>query len=400
MENKALEGITIIDFSQLLAGPFATMMLGDMGANIIKVERVNAGDSFRPMTFFNEFLDGHNSPCFMAWNRNKRSIAIDLKDPEAKKILYKMIETADVVVQNFRPGVMDRLGYGYEDLKKINPGLVYASNSGFGSKGPYVKRPGQDMLIQGLSGLMKLTGKKKNAPVPLGTGLPDMLSSFHFVYGILSALIYKQKTGKGQHVEVDLLRSTLALESQEFMTLLNLPLEYERPNSGIGHPFQQAPFGVYECSDGYISIAMSPYEKLVNVLDAPELMKYADDQVRFDKRDEVFFALEAETKKQSVEYWLEKMLAVDIWVAPVKDITEVEDDPQVKEMNAITSFEHKKSGKLKCVAPAVTMSETPAKIEKAPPMIGEHTREILKEYGVNKEQIDKMFDKKIVSQEI
>lgn len=394
---KALEGVKVIDFSQLLAGPFATMMLADMGADVVKIERVNKGDSFRPMTFFNKFLEGHNSPCFMAWNRNKRSLAVDLKNAEVKKILYKMIETADIVVENFRPGVMDRLGYGYEDLKKINPALVYASNTGYGSSGPYIARPGQDMLIQGMVGLMNLTGRKDAPPMPLGTGLPDMLSSFHLVYGILSALIYVRKTGRGQHVEVDLMRSTLALESQEIMTLLNLPVKYEKPNSGIGHPFQQAPFGVYKCSDGHISIAMSPYKTLVEALEAPELMKYDDEQIRYDKRDEVFYALEAVIKKKSLEYWLERMLSFDIWVAPVKDIMEVPNDPQIIHMKAIGEFHHTQAGDLKCVAPAVTMSETPATIKMAPPMVGEHSREILNEYGVDEATINKLFAENVIS---
>ncbi len=395
---KALEGITIIDFSQLLAGPFATMMLADMGADVIKVERVNDGDGMRKITFFNEFLKGNNSPCFMAWNRNKRSIAVDMKNPEVKKILLDMIKKADVVVENFRPGVMERLGYGYEDLKKINPSLVYASNTGYGDSGPYASRPGQDMLIQGLTGLMNLTGRKNSSPMPLGTGLPDMLSSFHLVYGILAALLYAKNTGKGQHVNVDLMRSTLALESQEFMTLLNLPVQYERPNSGIGHSFQQAPFGVYECSDGFISIAMSPYKTLVQALEVPELLCYEDEQIRYDKRDEVFYAIEEITKKNTVAYWIDRMLSFDIWVAPVKDIKEVPEDPQVIHMEAITQFHHAEAGDLKCVAPAVTMSETPAIIDKAPPMIGEHSREILIEYGVDKEIINKLFEDNAVSQ--
>ncbi|MEM1484302.1 CaiB/BaiF CoA-transferase family protein [Oscillospiraceae bacterium PP1C4] len=397
--KKALEGITVLDFSQLLAGPFATMMLADMGATVIKVERIGSGDSFRGMTFFNKYFEGGDSPCFMAWNRNKKSISIDIKNPKAKEFLYKIAKTADVVVENFRPGVMDKLGYGYEDLKKINPKIVYASNSGFGADGPYVTRPGQDMLVQGLVGLTTLTGRKSDPPTPLGTGLPDMLSSFHLVYGILSALIYAQRTGEGQHVEVDLMRSTMALESQEFMTLLNLPVKYERPQSGIGHPFQQAPFGIYPCSDGYISIAMSPYSKLVQALEAPELMCYENDQVRFDKRDEVFEAIATVTRTKSKEYWLKKMLALDIWVAPIQDITEVEFDPQVKHMNAISEFEHKKAGKLRCVAPAVTMSETPAVIKTAPPMVGEHTREILQHYGMDDTSIDQMFAEKIVTEQ-
>lgn len=397
--SKALEGIKIVDFSQLLAGPFATMMLADLGADVIKIERVNVGDSFRPMTFFSQYMEGNNSPCFMAWNRNKRSLAIDIKNPEAKAILYKMIESADVVVENFRPGVMDRLGYGYEALKKINPRLVYASNSGFGSSGPYVSRPGQDMLIQGLVGLTTLTGQKNAPPTPLGTGLPDMLSSFHMVYGILSALLYCQKTGNGQHIEVDLMRSAMALESQEFMTLLNMPVNYERPDSGIGHPFQQAPFGIYQCSDGYISIAMSPYETLVKALEKPELLAFADSQYRYDHRDEVFHALEAVTKTKTVEHWLDKMLALDIWVARIQDITQVPNDPQVQHMEALSSFTHKQVGTLRCVAPAVTLSETPATIEKAPPMIGEHSREVLREYGVPESVIDGLFAQNIISEE-
>ncbi|MEM1484304.1 CoA transferase [Oscillospiraceae bacterium PP1C4] len=395
--KNALEHITVLDFSQLLAGPFAAMMMGDLGANVIKVERVNTGDIYRDIVLMNRKLAPNESSCFMAWNRNKRSLAVDLKDQRVREFIYKMVENTDVVIENFRPGVMDRLGYGYENLKKINPKIVYASNSGFGASGPYVDRPGQDMLIQGLVGLTTLTGKKDSPPVPSGSGIPDVLSSFHLVYGILSALIYAQRTGEGQHVEVDLMRSTLALESQEFMTLLNLPVKYERPQSGIGHPFQQAPFGIYPCADGYISIAMSPYSKLVQALEAPELMRYEDDQMRYDKRDEVFEAIAAVTRTKSIDYWLEKMLALDIWVAPIQDITEVEFDPQVKYMKAFTSFEHPRAGTVKCVAPAVTFSGTPAKISMPPPLVGEHTVQILKDIGVEDLTIKQLIDENIIS---
>lgn len=395
--KKALQGITVLDFSQLLAGPFATMMLADMGAEVIKVERLKTGDGMRNITFFNSYFEGGDSPCFMAWNRNKKSISIDIKNQEARDILYKMVKTADVVVENFRPGVMERLGYGYEKLKEINPKIIYASNYGFGSSGPYVNRPGQDMLIQGLVGLTTLTGQNDNPPTPLGTGLPDMLSSFHLVYAILSAIIYRQNTGEGQRVEVDLMRSTMALESQEFMTLLNMPVNYERPNSGIGHPFQQAPFGIYACSDGHIAIAMSPFTTLVEVLGDNELLKYNDNKILFENRDEVFYAVSEITKTNTVNYWLEKMLEKDIWVAEIKDITEAEFDPQVKHMKAITSFEHKKAGTLRCVSPAVTMSKTQPTIESAPPIIGEHTKEILISYGIDQETINKMIDDNIIT---
>jgi len=398
--KKALEGITILDFSQFLAGPFATMMLADMGASVIKVERLDVGDNFRTHTFCNEFLKGHSSPNYMAWNRNKRSIAIDLKNPKAKEILYKLVEKTDVVVENFRPGVMDKLGFGYEDLKKINPRLIYASNSGFGSSGPYVKRPGQDLLLQSFVGLAGLTGRKNDPPTPLGTGLPDQLSSFHLVYGILSALIYCQRTGEGQRIEVDLMRSSMALESQEFMMLLNSDVKYERPDSGIAHPFQMAPFGIYRCSDGYLAIAMGPFEVLVDALGDPDLRCYADPTVRYERRDEVFAAIEAVTSTKTVDHWLETMLSRDLWVAPVKDITEVEFDPQVQHMHAIGSFEHRKAGTFRCVAPAITMSETQPTIDLAPPMVGEHSREILRELSMSEAQIEELLNEHIISEEI
>ena len=398
-QKKALEGIRILDFSQLLAGPFATMMLGDLGAEVIKIERVNTGDIYRGMTFFAKYIKDKQSPLFMAWNRNKRSIAMDIRNEEVKQLIYEMVKTADVVVENFRPGVMDRLGYGYGKLKQINPRIVYASNSGYGASGPYVKRPGQDMLIQGMVGLASMTGRKDQPPHPLGTTLPDVLSSFHLVYGILAALIYCQRTGEGQHVEVDLMRSTMALESQALMTLLNMDVEYERPASGIGHPFQAAPFGMYECADGYISIAMGPFEVLVEALEAPELLRYNDPKLCYDKRDQVFFAIEAITKTKPVDYWLERMLARDLWVARVEDITELENNPQVQHMHAIAEYEHGQAGTVRCVAPSITMSETPAQIEMAPPLVGEHTRQILEEFHVDQDVIDRLFSEGAISEE-
>lgn len=398
-QKKALEGIRILDFSQLLAGPFATMMLGDLGAEVIKIERVVTGDIYRGMTFFAKNIKDKQSPLFMAWNRNKRSIAMDIRNEEVKQLIYEMVKTADVVVENFRPGVMERLGYGYETLKQINPRLVYASNSGYGSSGPYVRRPGQDMLIQGMVGLTTMTGRKDHPPHPLGTTLPDVLSSFHLVYGILSALLYCHKTGQGQHVEVDLMRSTMALESQALMTLLNMDVNYERPASGIGHPFQAAPFGIYECLDGYISIAMCPFDVLVEVLEEPELLMYNDSKTCYDQRDEVFFAIEAVTKTKSVEYWLNRMLARDLWVAKVEDITDLEHNPQVQHMHAITEYEHGQVGAVRCVAPSITMSETPPVIEMAPPLVGEHTREILEEFHVEEETINRLFEQGAISEE-
>jgi crotonobetainyl-CoA:carnitine CoA-transferase CaiB-like acyl-CoA transferase len=386
--NKALEDVTILDFSHLLQGPFATQLLADMGANVIKIERAGAGDMFRSLTFFAKWVGGSESPNFLAWNRNKRSIALNLKSRKVHAILMDMAKKADVVVQNFRPGVLARLGYGYEDFKAVNSRIIYCSGSGYGEEGPYVDRPGQDMLIQGLAGLVANTGRGDMAPVPAGAGLADQIGAMNMVYGILSALYYREKTGKGQKIEVNLLAGMLAHLAQEFVGVLNLGEDFVRPNSGIGHPGMQAPFGIYETRGGhYVSIAMSPYKTLYETLEAPHLAVYDDLKTLFDKRDEVWEKVNAETRKFDRDDLLKRLLAADIWCAQVNDIREASEDPQVKFSKMITSYEHPTAGTVRVIAPAVKMSETPATIERPAPLVGEHGREILAEFGLSKEAI-------------
>jgi len=385
--DKALEGVTILDFSHLLQGPFATQLLGDMGADVIKIERAGAGDLFRSMTFFAKWVGGSESPNFLAWNRNKRSIALNLKSPKVHAIVMEMARKADVVVQNFRPGVLAKLGYAYEDFKAVNPRIIYCSGSGYGEEGPYVDRPGQDMLIQGLTGLISNTGRGDQPPVPAGAGLADQIGAMNMVYGILSALYYREKTGKGQKIEVNLLAGLIAHQAQEYVAVLNLGEDLQRPNSGIGHPGMQAPFGVYETADGYVTIAMSPFKTLYETLHAPELAVYDDLKTLYDKRDEVFDAVNALTKTYSTAELLDRLLAADIWSAEVKDIRRAARDPQVEYMRMIATYEHPRGGTVRVVAPAVKMSETPATIERPAPLVGQHGREILAEFGVPASEI-------------
>lgn len=380
--DKALDGITILDFSHLLQGPFATQLLADMGANVIKIERAGAGDLFRSMTFFAKWVGGSESPNFLAWNRNKRSIALNLKSPKVHEIIMEMAKTADVVVQNFRPGVLARLGYGYEDFRAVNPGIIYCSGSGYGEDGPYVDRPGQDMLIQGLTGLASNTGRGDGPPIPAGSGLADQIGAMNMVYGILSALIYRQRTGRGQKVEVNLLAGMLAHLGQEYVAVLNLGQDFVRPNSGIGHPGMQAPFGIYETSDGkYVSIAMSPYRTLYETLEAPHLAVYDNLTTLFEKRDEVWQKVNAETRRFTQSALIDRLLAADIWCAVVNDIRAAAEDPAVTHGRMITSYDHPVAGTVRVVAPAVKMSETPATIERPAPLVGQHGRDILTEYG-------------------
>jgi crotonobetainyl-CoA:carnitine CoA-transferase CaiB-like acyl-CoA transferase len=380
--DKALNGVTILDFSHLLQGPFATQLLADMGADVIKIERAGAGDMFRSMTFFAKWVGGSESPNFLAWNRNKRSIALNLKSRKVHAIIMEMAKKADIVVQNFRPGVLARLGYGYDDFRAINPRIIYCSGSGYGEEGPYVERPGQDMLIQGIAGLSANTGRGDGPPVPAGAGLADQIGAMNMVYGILSALYYREKTGKGQKIEVNLLAGMLAHLGQEFVAVLNLGEDFVRPESGIGHPGMQAPFGVYETRDGhYVSIAMSPFKTLIETLEAPQLAVYDDLTTLFAKRDEVWQKLNAETRKYDRDALLDRLLAADIWTAQINDIRGASEDPQVTHMGMITSYEHPAAGTVRVVAPAVKMSETPATIDRPAPLVGQHGREILAEFG-------------------
>ncbi len=395
--NKALEGVTVLDFSHLLQGPFATQMLGDMGANIIKIERNGSGELFRSLTFFNQWVGGTESPNFLAWNRNKRSIALNLKHEAVHTIIMEMAKQADVVVQNFRPGVLDRLGYGYDDFQKVNPKIIYCSGSGYGESGPYVTRPGQDMLIQGLTGVASNTGTNSQPPVPVGSGFSDQVGAMNMVYSILSALYYREKTGKGQKVEVNLLAGMMAHLNQEYVTVLNLDQDFERPDSGIGHPGMDAPFGIYQTRDGFISIAMSPFTTLVETLQAESLMQYNDPQVLFDKRDEIWLAINTETQKFATDDLLDKLLAADVWCAKVQDFRSASQDPQVEHLGLITSYEHPTAGEVKVVAPAVKMSETPPSIERPAPLVGEHGVEILQEFGFDQQVIDHLLREQLMT---
>jgi|HigsolmetaAR203D_1030402.scaffolds.fasta_scaffold01111_5 Predicted acyl-CoA transferases/carnitine dehydratase len=386
--EKALAGIKVLDFTHLLQGPFATQMLGDLGADVIKIERKGTGDSYRQWTFFHYRVGGTESPCYLAFNRNKRSLALDLKTDEAKQIIRKLAEQCDIVVENFRPGVMDKLGFGYEDLRKINPRIIYCSSTGYGQDGPYASRPGQDLMIQALSGLTTLTGRGDAPPTPLGTGIADQLGALNIVYGVLAALYYREKTGKGQKIEVNLLQCLMAHQLQEFTVTLNSGRLFERPLSGIAHPGQSAPFGIYQTADGYMCISVNPISVLAEVLEDEGLKEYDDPVILYDRRDEVFERIQASVIRRPTAYWVEKMLERDMWVSEVKNHLEVENDPQVRHLQAITSYKHPTAGEVRTVNIPVKFSETPGDIRRHPPRVGEHNEEILRELGYTDEFIE------------
>ncbi|KLK92617.1 hypothetical protein AA309_13020 [Microvirga vignae] len=393
----ALSHIKVLDFTHLLAGPLATQMMGDMGADIIKIERPGEGDLYRRLPpFLNTRINGE-SPHFLAWNRNKRSLAVDLKAPEARSILLDMAKTIDVVVENFRPGVMERLGLGYDDFAGVNPGIIFCSSSGYGETGPIADRPGQDLLLQGVSGFLSMTGTKGERPTPLGISLADQLCSYHIVYAVLAAVIHRMNTGRGQYIEVDMLRSCLAHQGQELLYTMTLGADFERPASGIGHPGMPAPFGVYKTADGWITISMNPIVRLADVLGLPELA-HSDDNTLWTDRDRIHALIEERTIAAPTAEWIKALLGAGLWAGEVNSLGDVVELPQARHLNAFSSYEHPVAGTVHVVNVPVTLSETPGEITRPAPRVGEHSREILRGFGHSDEVIQAWIEAGVIGE--
>lgn len=379
-ENEGpLKGLVVADFTQLAQGPWATQMLGDMGADIIKIEP-EKGDWMRHYAYGNLYPNGE-SISFVSFNRNKRSIALNLKDPEGIKIARKIIAKADILVENFRPGVMERLGLGYEDMKKANPGLVYCSSSGYGATGPYLHRPGQDLLAQSISGTAALNGVKGQMPVVTAVGQADLLTSLFINQSVLAAIYSREKTGKGQKIEANLLNSVVGFHIQEVTAFLHRGSNPEKSESGIPNPWLGAPYGLYSTNDGYIAIGMNSVQRLAQIIG---LQKYDSEAFASNNiiasRDEIRFDFDAVFKTRSTQDWLNLLLEEDIWCSQVNSFDEMVEDPQIKHNEMIIEIEHPTIGKVKTTGFPVWFSDTPQKIYKAAPLLNEDAEEILKEF--------------------
>lgn len=320
---RPLDGLLVLDFSQFLAGPVAALRLADLGARVVKIERPGVGDIGRTLAFAGRSIDG-DTVSFHAMNRNKESVAADLKNPDDLEDVRRLVARADVMIQNFRPGVMERIGLDYASVKEINPSIVYASASGYGDEGPWRDRPGQDLLAQAISGLPWLSGSREDGPVPLGLSIADHLLSCHIAQGVTALLVRRFRTGQGGLVQSSLLEAVLDLQFELLSTKLNDDtIQVRRHGEHSAHAFLAAPYGTYPTLDGYLALAMNPIPELGRLLDLPELAALTDPRDAWDRQEEIEALLAARFATGSTAHWLSIMDAADVWCAPVLTLDEL-----------------------------------------------------------------------------
>lgn len=310
-----LEGITVIEFSQYLSGPLAGLRLADLGARVIKIERPQKGEAGRHLAIKNLWV-GEDSLLFHTINRNKESFTADLKNEEDMILVKKLIAKADVMTHNFRPGVMEKIGLDYVNVKEINSRIIYAEISGYGKTGAWSHKPGQDLLAQSMSGLAYATGNKDDFPMPFGLGIGDYLCGNQTVQAILAALIRRSKTGEGALLELSLLETLIDLQFEFFTTYFQANQHHERSAINNGHPLLSAPYGIYQTADCFIAIAMIPLQQLNKAIQCHELNAFKEEDV-FEKRDEIKAILAKHLTTESTASWLSKMRKLDLWVMPV-----------------------------------------------------------------------------------
>ena len=397
MTNSALEGVKVLDLTQIMAGPYCTMMLADMGADVVKVEKPNGGDDTRRMG--PPFINGE-SAAFLGINRNKRSVVVDLRSDNGREIVQDMVREYDVLVQNFRPGSLERMGLGYDQACEINPSIVYCTISGFGVTGPYARRGGFDLVAQGMSGLMSVTGHPENPPTKVGVPVCDLNAAMFAAVGILTAYINRLKTGRGQHVDTSLLEGGIAYtfwESAMYFATGEVP----EPR-GSGHRLT-APYQAFATSDGYVNVGaanQANWERLCAAIGRDELAadpRFAEPKDRMDNLDELIETLEQTFSRQSSDHWIEILEAAGAPAGPIYDLKQVYDDPQVRAREMIVETNHPVAGRTRNIGIPIKLSETPGRFQRPAPTLGQHTDEVLRQLGRSNAEIAELRSQSVIS---
>ncbi|MGJ3258151.1 MAG: CaiB/BaiF CoA transferase family protein [Rhodospirillales bacterium] len=388
-----LSRFTVLDLTRVRSGPTAVRQFADWGADVIKIEAPEAVDTGKGMG------GARGGPDFQSIHRNKRSLTLNLKETEAREIFFKMVETADVVVENFRPDVKDRLGIAYDDLKKVNKGIVLLSISGFGQDGPYAKRPGFDQIAQGMGGLMSITGLPGQGPVRAGIPVADLTAGMYGAMGVLIALLEREASGEGQWVQTSLLQAMVAM--LDFQAARYLVKGEVAPQAGNNHP-TSIPTGVFKTSDGYINIAAAGdqmWDRICALFGDDEITNnpdFATGELRSENRDAVNAALEKHTVTYTSDGLIDVLNEAGVPCGPINTIDKVFADEQVNHLNLRHPVESKSLGKMDLLPQAVMMSRFNPRTGMATPERGEHTDDILREYGYSEEQIAAFRDKVVI----
>lgn len=378
-----LDGVLVVDLCQFLSGPYASLRLQDLGARVIKIERPDGGDLSRRL-YLSDTEIGGDSTIFHAINRSKESLALDLKNPDDLAALKKLLGRADVMLQNFRPGVIERLDLDYDSAKSINPGIVYASITGYGEEGPWVQRPGQDLLAQARSGVMWLNGDHDQGPVPFGLAIADMLAGAAVAQGILAALVRKGRTGEGAHVETSLLEALVDFQFEVLTTHLNDGRRKpKRSGFRSAHAYLSAPYGVYPTADGWLALAMTPLGKLRDLLQLAALDPYAGDPKSwFRERDTIKTIISNELETRPTAHWLAVLEPADIWCAKVLEWPELLESDGFKALDMLQTVTRGDGVSILTTRSPLRIDGKRTQTHRAAPLIGEQSAAIRKEFGL------------------
>ena len=392
-----LSGYRVLDCSIAMAGPFAAQRLGDLGADVVKVEPVTG--EWQRYASAGGARGNRINVSFLSLNRNKRSLAVDLKAPEGKAILLDLVKSADVFIQNYRPGVAKRLGVDYETLSAINPRLIYVSMSGYGESGPYVDRPGQDLLLQALSGAMLSAGRESDPPQPAGQFLADAITAYTAFEGALAALLHRERTGEGQLVEVNMLDAMTAVQMQEISVHTVGGKPQTRSAEPHAHSYIRAPYGVFETADDYIVVAFASLDAFGKLIGEPSFAGMDDETDSWTRRDEIFAKTRERLKAKTTAEWLDILLPAGVWAGPVHGYADLVDDPQVRHNGSFIEYDHPSEGRVKTPGFPIRFSKSPSTLDRGAPQVGEHSREILAEAGIAAGEIDRLLAGGVVKQD-